>query len=176
MSLSRVALIVAATAMAASCSEKSNPDLAKNSPVELKAESGENENDRGPRDDEIAEDCVAFVRSTRFVPPQSSKADCPTCASEAEGAEALAFQQFKTDRISCSGDTCEVDVTLRAKFNPGLAGTITGGLTAWISVDQKTACLAGQSPPGEQTFAVKVIYKRAANGWRAVEFDKAEAR
>jgi hypothetical protein len=172
MLLSRVALVFAAILLVGSCSEKSKPDLAKNSPSELKTESEENENDRGPREDEIAEDCVAFVRSTRLVPAQISPANCPTCTSEAEATEVLAFQQFQADRISCSGDTCEIHVTLRAKFNPGPAGTIAGGLTAWLSPEQRTAYSGGQPPTGEQTFAVKVIYKRTAKGWRAAEFDR----
>src|SRR3954447_3310364 len=115
MSLSRAAIVVAAAVLTAACSEKSNPDLVKNSPAELKTESAENENDREPREDEIAEDCVAFVRSTRLVPSQSKNGDCPGCTNEADATEPLAFQQFQADRISCSGDTCEIDVTLRVK-------------------------------------------------------------
>src|SRR4051794_36820695 len=125
MSLSRAAIVVAAAVLTASCSEKSKPDLTKNSAAELKTESAENEKDREPRDDEIAEACVAFVRSTRLVPAPSPKADCPNCNEEAEATEALAFQEFQADRKSCSGDTCEIVVTLRAAFNPGPAGTIT---------------------------------------------------
>jgi hypothetical protein len=53
-----------------------------------------------------------------------------------EGLEVLAFRQMQTDRISCSGDTCTVSVTIRASFNPGAGERIAGGLTAWISPEQ----------------------------------------
>jgi len=62
-------------------------------------EKTEAENDLQPREDEIAEDCVAFVRATKVVPAQSPKADCVNCAAVAEATEILAFQEFRVDRM-----------------------------------------------------------------------------
>jgi hypothetical protein len=85
----------------------------------------------------------------------------------------LSFRNTTTDAISCSGDTCNVVVTIRAVFNPASGETIAGGLTAWIPPEQRTAYLSGQAPPDEQTYHVQITYKRRADGWRAVEFDRA---
>ena len=157
-------LLFAASLIAASCSEKSAP-LKPESEVETK------ENDQQPREDEVAEDCVAFLRATKIVPPAPGT-DCPGCS--ANGAEVLAFRQMRMDRISCSANSCEVAVTLRAAFNPAPAGTITGGLTAWISQEQRLVYLHGHPPEGEQVYRVKIIYKRTGEAWRAIEFDKAD--
>jgi hypothetical protein len=82
---------------------------------------------------------------------------------------------MKTERISCSGDTCTVLVTIRVSFNPGAGERIAGGLTAWISPEQRSAYLSGHTPSGEQAYRVQITYKRRAEGWRAVEFDRAPA-
>ena len=155
MNARRAALILVAGLVIASCSEKP------------KSESKESESQ--PREDEIAEDCVAFVRATKVAPAQ---AECAGCSNE--GAEVLAFQQLHTDRVSCSAAACEVTVTLRASFNSGTKGTISGGLTGWIPPEQRQNYLNGRTPEGEQVYRVKIIYKRTGEEWRAIEFDKAD--
>ena len=176
MRIRRAALIVAAGMITASCSEKSSPDREKNSStpkatVEPRSEVAKDEGERQPDEDKIAEDCVAFVRSTKVVSLQTPAAGCPGCP--AGGAEIVAFRQMKTERISCSGDTCTVLVTIRASFNPGAGETIAGGLTAWISPEQRSAYLSGRTPSGEQAYRVQITYRRRGHAWRAVEFDRA---
>jgi hypothetical protein len=179
MKIRCLALIVVAGIIAASCSEKSAPDQDKHpSTPQATREPGpqvaDGEDEPRPREDEIGEDCVAFVRSTRIVPARTPTANCPECP--AEGAELLAFRQMQTDRISCSGDTCTVFVTVRVSFSPGAGETIAGGLTAWISPEQRSEYLSGRPPSGEQSYRVKIIYKRRGEGWRAAEFDRADLK
>ena len=162
MSARRAAVFIAASLLAVSCSEKPAPS-------EPRAEVEKKENDEQPREDKIAEDCVAFLQATKVVP--QTTADCPGCSGE--GSQVLAFRQMQADPITCSANSCEVTVTLRAVFNPGPAGTITGGLTAWIPQEQRLQYLNGHSPEGEQVYRVKIIYKRTGEAWRAIEFDKA---
>jgi hypothetical protein len=172
MKIRRAALIVVAGIITASCSEKSAPDREKHSEVKREPKSVvEKEEERQPHEDEIAEDCVAFVRSTKIVPAQAPTTNCPGCP--ATGAEVLAFRQMKAERISCAGDTCTILVTLRVAFNPGRGERIAGGLTAWISPDQRSAYLSGQTPAGERAYPVQITYKRQGERWRAVEFDRA---
>jgi hypothetical protein len=66
-------------------------------------------------------------------------------------------------------------VTLRAVFNPGSGEKFTGGLTAWIPPEQRSAYLSGHTPSGEQAYRVQMAYKRRGAAWRAVEFDRAPA-
>ena len=153
------ALIFVAGLMAASCSEKP------------RSESDGEENDAPPREDEIAEDCVAFVRATKIVPPTP---ECAGCTGDTR--EALAFRQMRVDRISCSAAACEIAVTLRAEFIPGPGGTISGGLAGWISSQQRQAYLSGHTPEGEQLYPVKIIYQRRGDDWRAIEFDRADLK
>ena len=160
MNAGSAALILLASLVIASCSEKP------------KAESESKESESQPREDEIAEDCVAFVRATKVVPAQTPGADCPGCSND--GSEALTFRQMHTDRISCSAAACEVTVTLRASFNSGPGGTISGGLTAWVPPEHRQEYLNGRAPEGEQLYRVKIIYKRTGEEWRAIEFDKAD--
>ena len=169
MSNRRVAAIFFAGLLAVSCSDETKTERSANTQVE-KAEA---ENDEHPREDEIAEDCVGFVRATQVVSPATPGPDCANCTAVAGAVEVLAFRELHADKISCAGDTCEVTVTIRAAFNSAPPGTITGGLAAWFSQEQRAAYLSGQSPAGDQIFPVKVIYKRRPKGWRAVEFDKA---
>lgn len=176
MKIRRAALIVVAGIITASCSEKSAPDREKHSNTpeptrEPRSEVAKGEDERQPDEDTIAEDCVAFVRSTKIVSVQTPTADCPGCS--AGGAEMLAFRQMKTERVSCSGDTCTVLLTIRASFNPGAGERIAGGLTAWISPEQRSAYLSGRTPSGEQAYRVQITYKRRGGAWRAVEFDRA---
>jgi len=172
MDVRRAFLIVVASIISASCSEKSAPDREKSSNVEREPGSVvAKDEDRQPDADEIAEDCVNFVRLTKILPAQSPTADCPQCPPA--GADVLAFRQMKTDQISCSGDTCTVLVTVRVSFNPGTGERIAGGLTAWISPEQRSAYLSGKTPLGEQAYRVKITYQRRGEAWRAVEFDRA---
>lgn len=157
------ALVFAGGFVIASCSGKSTPPRPQ-------AESESSDKESQPAEDEIGEDCVAFVRATKVVPAKS--ADCPGCS--ASGPELLAFRQMHLDRISCSATACEAIVTLRAVFNPAATGTISGGLTAWIPPDQRQEYLGGHAPDGEQVFRVKITYKRTGEAWRAIEFDKAD--
>ena len=158
------ALLFGAALFTASCSRKAEPAKAT-------TQAEEKEDEGQPREDEIGEDCVGFVRATKIV-PQATATDCPGCSRE--GSELFAFRQMRVERISCSAETCQATVELRLAFNPAPAGTISGGLTAWISPEQRTQYLNGQPPEGEAVYRVKVIYKRTANGWRAIEFDKAD--
>jgi hypothetical protein len=176
MKIGRAALIVVAGIITASCSEKSAPDREKHSRTpeatrQPGSEVAKTEDELQPREDEIEENCMAFVRSTKVVPAQALTADCPGCP--AAGAEALAFRQMKTDRISCSGDTCTVLVTIVVSFKPGAGERIAGGLTAWISPEQRSEYLSGRTPSGEQAYRVQIAYQRRGKAWRAVEFDRA---
>jgi hypothetical protein len=162
MSVRSAFLILAVGLLTASCSEKP-------APVKTEKESERSESEQQPREDEVAEDCVAFVRATKVAATAPGK-DCPTCSTEA--AEVLAFREMKMERISCSADTCQVSVTIRAVFNQGAGGTITGGLTAWIPPEQRLEYAKGNAPAGEQVYRVNIVYKRTGAAWRAIEFDK----
>lgn len=183
MKLSRAAVIVAAALFAASCTEKSAPERATDTkpapPVsdaarKAEPESAQGEEELQPREDDIGEDCVAFVRATKALPAPAGNGDCPTCL--AAGAEVLRFRAMKTDRISCANDACDVDVTILASFNPNGSGdTITGGLTAWIPPEQRQEYLSGRAPDEERAYRVKITYKLRGETWRAVEFVPADA-
>jgi hypothetical protein len=177
MSARCAAILLAASLVTGSCSKKAAPVKPQPEAEKSAAEKTEPEKDAKeeaearPHEDEIAEDCVAFVRATRIV-PKPSPADCPGCSTE--GTEILGFRRMQMDRISCSPDSCEVAVTLRAVFNPAPAGTISGGLTGWISQEQRSQYLDGHPPTGEQVYRVKITYRRTDDAWRAIEFDKAD--
>jgi hypothetical protein len=183
MKIRRAALIFVAAIIAASCSKKSTPDLDKDvntpeAPREVAREPGsekaEREGEPHPDEDQIAEDCAAFVRSTKVVTSRAESTDCPGCP--AGGTDVFSFRHMKTDAVSCSGDTCTVVVTTRAVFIPGSGERVTGGLTGWIPSEQRSAYLSGQTPQGEQTYRVQIIYKRRGAAWRAVEFDRSPAQ
>ena len=180
MNILYVALIIVAGIITASCSEKSTPDrkedvnTAEASPEAVRepgSENAEREGELQPDQDQIAEDCVAFVRSTKIVPAGAANPDCPGCP--AKGTDALSFRHMKTDKVSCSGDTCTVVVTIFSVFNPGSGATMTGGLAPWIPPEQRSAYISGQTPSGEQAYRVQISYKRRGAAWRAVEFDRA---
>jgi hypothetical protein len=177
INIRRAALIFVAGCIIASCSEKPAPDREKDASEasrELVRESEVKTAELQPGEDKIVDDCVAFVQSTKVVPARTASADCPGCP--AGGTDLFALRHMKTDSVSCSGDTCTVLVTIRAAFNPGSGETIAGGLTAWISPEQRSAYLSGQTPSGEQEYHVQIIYKRRGTAWRAVEFDRAPAK
>ncbi|MDQ6622619.1 MAG: hypothetical protein M3Y86_03935, partial [Verrucomicrobiota bacterium] len=78
MDIRRAVLTLLAGIITISCSEKSPPDRAENSKMsdasrEQERESGvENGgDDLRPGDEEVEEDCAAFVRSTRVVPARA---------------------------------------------------------------------------------------------------------
>ena len=185
MNVRRAALIFFAGIITASCSEKSASDRKKNAdeaPRELvrepvagsNVETAEGGEELPPDEDKIGEDCAAFVRLTKVVPAQTTSADCPGCP--AGPTDVFSFRHMKTDKVSCSGDTCTVVVTIFSVFNPGSGQTIAGGLTAWIPPEQRSAYLTGRTPSGEQTFRVQITYKRRGAAWRAVEFDRGPSR
>ena len=180
MHISRVIVIFLALVITASCSEKSGvtteakPSLDVATPKEERANESEaqEESAQQPPEDEIAEDCVAFIRSTKTAPAHGAKADCPQCLVNPEEKEVLKFDAIQVDRVTRSESTCEVQVTIHATFNPSTRESIAGGLTAWISPEQRAKYLQGEIPSGPQVYKVKVIYKRSGKRWRAVEFDR----
>jgi hypothetical protein len=183
INIRRAALIFVAGIITASCSEKSAPDREKDANTseapraivrEPGSEKAEREGELQPDEDQIAEDCVAFVRSTKVVAAGTVSTDCPGCP--ATGTDALSFRHTKMDAVSCSGDTCTVVVTIRAVFNPGSGETIAGGLTAWIPPEQRSAYLSGHAPSDEQVYRVRITYKRRGAAWQAVEFDRAPVK
>jgi hypothetical protein len=200
MHIRRLTLIFVAGFIAASCSEKPAVDRNQNSQTE-KAKAGpevaaqnemrtngseaqhpsasesesseaEGKNELQPPEDEIAEDCVAFLRSTKTIPANGANADCPQCPANTEAREVLKFDDIRVDRVARAESTCEIHVTIRATFNPSTRENIGGGLTAWISPEQRAKYLQGEIPPGQQVYKVKIIYRRSGKRWRAVEFDR----
>ncbi len=176
MKILRAALIGLAGIVVASCSEKATPkseSLATATPRALprEAETGKREGHEGrPEQDRIAEDCVAFVRATKVVPAQTRSAECPECP--ADGNEALSFRHMETEGISCSGDMCTVTATIRAVFNSAFGERFSGGLAGWIPTEQRFAYLRGEMPAGEQSYRVRITYRRHGEDWRAVDFDR----
>jgi len=116
---------------------------------------------------------VALLRSTKTVPANATPNDCQTCPAAEDGSDVLKFNDIKVDRVDRSETTCEVYVTMRATFNPSTRQNIAGGLTGWISPGIKEQLLRGETPAEQQTYKVKVIYRRTPKGWRPVEFDRA---
>ncbi|MGI8956464.1 MAG: hypothetical protein ACR2II_06070 [Chthoniobacterales bacterium] len=165
-----------------SCSEKSEPDSdgkpARPSVAEEKSESDAKkeveESAIIPESQEIGEDCVAFLRATTAVPINAEKKDCPECPSGNAAFEVLKFNTFKIDKISPSGSACEVLVEIHAEFNPSPGGTIVGGLTGWITPEQKEKYARGETPAGVQIYKVKITYTRKSGFWKAIEFDRGD--
>lgn len=189
MKILRVSLICLGL-LAAACSKKSDSDQKEKSEkaTEQKApterekarepkseaensrEREEEENGAQPSSDDIMEDCHAFTWLTKVMPDKAASADCPQCPSGAEGTQVFKFQGAKVDRVSCAGNTCEVAVSIHASFNPSKGGTITGGLTGWIPLEQREQYARGQTPPGEQVYHVSITYRREGERWRLVDF------
>jgi hypothetical protein len=180
VNIRRIAMFIFVSIITVSCSEKSAPDRKKITSQasgdlgrQPGSEKAKREGELRPNEDQIAEDCDAFVRSTKVVPARAVNTDCPECP--ARGIDVLSFRHMKTDAVSCSGDTCNVVVTIFSVFNPGAGATMIGGLTAWIPPEQRSAYVSGQTPSGEQAYRVQITYKRRGTAWRAVEFDRAPA-
>jgi hypothetical protein len=162
--------------LAAACSRRSDSDRKERSDKTSEHESGvgnspeREEKESQPSEDDIVEDCLAFTWLTKAMPAKTTSADCPQCPSSAEGTEVLKFQGAKVDRVSCAGGTCEVAVSIHASFNPSTGGTITGGLTGWIPLEQREQYSRGQTPPGEQVYHLDITYRREGERWRLVDF------
>lgn len=181
MNLRRAALIFVAGIITASCSEKSAPDREQNANTSeaprkpVRAPGGQTAEAKAdlppPSPSQIERECLALLRSTKVIPAQEARTDCPGCP--VGGTEVLTVRRMKTDAVSCSGDTCNAVVTILALFNPGSGETIAGGLTAWIAPEQRSAYLSGQIPSEEQVYRLHITYKHRGDAWQAVEFDRA---
>ena len=177
MNIRSISVIVLAAIMIAGCSDHSAPDrdtdsAAPEAPAESPRATG-SQHQPQPPEAKIAQDCLAFVRSTKVVRAQGASTDCPECPPG--GTDVLSFREMKIDAISCAADTCNVVVTIRAVFNPGSGATLGGGLTAWIPPEQRNEYLSGRTPSSDQTYRVRITYKRRGETWRAVEFDRVPA-
>ena len=128
------------------------------------------EKESQPSEDDIVEDCLAFAWLTKAMPAKTPSANCPQCPSSAEGTPVLKFQGAKVDRVSCAGGNCEVAVSIHASFNPSKGGTITGGLTGWIPLEQREQYSRGQTPPGEQVYHLNITYRHEGEQWRLADF------
>jgi hypothetical protein len=177
------ALILVASIITASCSEKPAPDgkkdvnaseASRDAERESEMKTAQDGDESQPEKDEIEEDCAAFVGSTKVVQGRAPAANCPECP--AGGTAVLAFRGATTDAVSCSSDTCSVVVTIRAVYNPGSGERLAGGLTAWIPPEQRSAYLSGDTPSGEQIYRVKITYKYRGGAWQAAEFDRAPVK
>jgi hypothetical protein len=128
------------------------------------------EAENAPESSDIGEDCVAFLRSTKIAPPKANDGTCPQCPAADSASQVLRFENVTIDRVRPSGENAEVDVHIFATFMPSRAGTIRGGLTGWIPAEQRAAYERGDTPQGQQTYAVRITYRRDANGWEPIEF------
>lgn len=175
MKILQVTLISLAV-LAAACSRSSDSDRKDRSDKTSEHQSGvadspkREEKESQPSEDDIVEDCLAFTWLTKVMPAKTTSADCPQCPSSAEGTQVLKFQAAKVDRVSCAGGTCEVAVSIHASFNPSKGGTITGGLTGWIPLEQREQYSRGQTPPGEQVYHLNITYRQEGERWRLVDF------
>jgi hypothetical protein len=133
------------------------------------AKEGE-ESEAQPSLDDIIDDCRGFVWLTKAVPRDGASPNCPGCAANKEAPQVFTFRSARAERVSCTGERCEVDVVIRASFNPSNGGTISGGLTGWISPEQREQYSRGETPPGEQIYQVAITYARDGYEWRPIEF------
>jgi hypothetical protein len=168
--------LISLALLAAACSRKSDSDRKdrsdKTSEHESRAANSpeREEKESQPSEDDIVEDCHAFAWLTKAMPAKTASADCPQCPSSAEGTEVFQFQGAKVDRVSCVGGTCEVAVSIHASFNPSKGGTITGGLTGWIPLEQREQYSRGQTPSGQQVYHLNITYRKEGERWRLVDF------
>ncbi len=119
----------------------------------------------------VEEDCVAFLRATTAGHAQGVKPDCPTCPPSAPAPEVLQIDHVQIDQFLPADKTCTVSVQIFATFKPSAGGEIVGGLTGWITPDQKARYARGETPVGQQIYPVKALYRRTPKGWRVVEFN-----
>ncbi|HEY0369051.1 MAG TPA: hypothetical protein VGC85_05605 [Chthoniobacterales bacterium] len=135
------------------------------------AESGDvAEAENAPDSGDIGEDMIALLRATKVAGSPTNTENCDQCAATADSVQVFRFNDVKVDRVSPAGETCEVDAHLFATYNPSHGGVITGGLTAWIPAAERSAYERGETPPGQQVYAVHIIYRRNLNGWQPIEF------
>lgn len=183
MKLSILLFLAALNLQLAACSEKpttaksaGSADLKESGPRGEKEEAdadGKPELEAAPEAEEIGEDCVGFLRATRSVPGNGEAGDCLNCpGGSTTSPEVLKFETFDIDKISSSEAGCEVSVRIQGVFNPSNGGKIVGGLTGWISPEQKASYSQGKTPPGRQTYKVRIIYRRPEGYWKAIEFAK----
>ena len=193
LNIVRIALVSVAALITASCSKQSDSgskeasDRAKPSQKladhERTNEHESQQSDKGavtsaegdesksqPSPDDIVQDCYAFVWLTKATLARKTSAECPQCPSNDDAIHVLKFEGAKVERVSCTEETCEVAVSIRASFNPSKGGTISGGLTGWIPPEQREQYSRSQTPPGEKVYHVKIIYRRKEGAWRPVEF------
>ena len=192
MNILRIAVICIAALLTASCSEQpalnsdsnGQAEEAQNSSEAAGAKDGATgdaigddekaEQDVCPDKDIIAEDSVAFLRATIAAPPDDSNAGCPSCPPGDLPPEVLQIRGVDVGKVSPAALGCEVVATLHATFNPSTSRPITGGLTGWMSPEQREQYLHGETPAGEQVYRLKIHYRRTPKGfWRATEFDRA---
>lgn len=185
MKPSTLLFLVALNIQLASCSEKptnakaaGSPSLKESGTPGEKEEAdadGKPEFEAAPEPEEIGEDCVGFLRATRSLPHDVEADDCPNCPSgSTTSPEVLKFETFAIDKITTSKEGCEVAVRIEAVFNPSDGGKIAGGLTGWISPEQKDLYAHGKTPPGRQTYKVRIIYRRPSGYWKPLEFSKGD--
>ena len=189
----RAALILLAALVTASCSKQSDSgskeatervkssqriadhertndrESERSDKAEVTSAEGE-ESKSQPSVDDIVEDCYGFVWLTKATLARKTSAECPQCPSTDDAIHVLKFEGAKVERVSCTEETCEVAVSIRASFNPSKGGTISGGLTGWIPPEQREQYSRSQTPPGEKVYHVKIIYRRKEGAWRPVEF------
>lgn len=164
-----IALISLAALVTASCSKQS--DSGSKEATEAEVTSAEREESKSqPSADDIVQDCYTFVWLTKATLARKMSVNCPQCPSTEEVIHVLKFEGAKVERLSCTEETCEVAVSIRASFNSSKGGTISGGLTGWIPLEQREQYSRGQTPSGEKAYHVKIIYRWKEGGWRPVEF------
>jgi hypothetical protein len=149
-------------------------ELAPNSAARSEARE---EKESQPEEQDIGEDCVAFLQATKAFPPaDATSSGCPTCPAK-EGSAVLKVSTVTVDGVTPSPDRCEVNATIRATFNPSAHLPITGGLTGWIPKEQREKFERGETPEGEQVYHLKITYRRTPKGgWKPVEFAPAPPR
>ena len=165
----QIALISLAALVTASCLKQSDPGSKEATEAEVTSAERE-ESKSQPSKDDIVEDCYTFVWLTQATLARKTSADCPQCPSTEEAVHVLKFEGAKVEHVSCTEETCEIAVSIRASFNPSKGGTISGGLTGWIPLEQREQYSRGQTPSGQKAYHVKIIYSRKEGGWRAVDF------
>ncbi len=185
MKLSTLLFLAALSLQLASCSEK--PTAAKSTESEETKESAsrgekeeadadeKSESEAAPEPEEIGEDCVGFLRATRSVLTDGAATECPDCPQGSNTShEVLKFETFEIDKVTTSEGSCEASVRIHAVFNPSAGGKIVGGLTGWISPEQKDSYAHGKTPAGRQIYKVKIIYRRPLGYWKPIEFTKGD--
>ena len=177
MKIPSIILLSVVCLFASSCSRHDEKEAMQRSAGEQQSPTSQKDSTTAPEEDEsqpdsdqIGEDCVGFVRATRTVSGDGKNSECPECP--AQGNEVLKFEAAKVERVSPSGPGCEVDVAIRATFNPSTSREITGGLVGWIPAEQRTQYLRGLIPSGQQVYHVTITYRREGDEWQAVEFER----